>query len=134
MHVPDDVFNFYCNLIWIYIFFIVLFFFICRDAVAAIEMASAERAIANTTAVNSAIPVVAHGMPSDLLFRGDIYAPSDMPPLLDNPAPCLGYRVITISATSVPFGLKGTIIAIHANSGFAEVKHTPEINTIIYLF
>lgn len=87
-------------------------------------MASAERSAANAAAVSSAIPVVAHGMPSDMLFRGDIYAPSDMPPLLNNPLPCLGYRVITISAASVPFGLKGTIIAIHANSGFAEVRFT----------
>ncbi len=96
---------------------------VCRDAVAAIERAADERRAAVASALAAGVqPVVAHGLPSDMLFRGDIYAPSDLPPRLYNPQPVLGFRVANVTSPSVPFGLKGTVVSIHASSGFVEVS------------
>jgi 5'-3' exoribonuclease 1 len=94
---------------------------LCTDAIAAIETAAAERMAAAASAA-AAAPVVAHGMPSDVLFRGDIYAPTDVPPVFENPQyPQLGYRVVNVTSQLVPFGYRGTVVAIHGSSGFVEV-------------
>lgn len=96
------------------------------DAIAALENASSERIAAEASAAESIAPIVAHGIPSDLLFRGDIYAPTDVPPVFENPKyPRLGYRVVNVTSSLVPFGYKGTIVAIHGSSGFVEVVPTP---------
>ncbi|CAM9192531.1 unnamed protein product, partial [Ectocarpus fasciculatus] len=95
---------------------------LCTDAIAALENASSERIAAEASAAESIAPIVAHGIPSDLLFRGDIYAPTDVPPVFENPKyPRLGYRVVNVTSSLVPFGYKGTIVAIHGSSGFVEV-------------
>lgn len=36
--------------------------------------------------------------------------------------PQLGDRVVNLYATGVPFGLRGTIVAIHSNTGYTEVN------------
>jgi Xrn1 SH3-like domain len=36
--------------------------------------------------------------------------------------PKLGDRIVNLYATGVPFGLRGTIVAIHSNTGYAEVS------------
>lgn len=36
--------------------------------------------------------------------------------------PKLGDRIVNLYATGVPFGLRGTIVAIHSNTGYAEVR------------
>ena len=36
--------------------------------------------------------------------------------------PELGDRVVNLYATGVPFGLRGTIVAIHSNTGYTEVN------------
>ena len=34
--------------------------------------------------------------------------------------PRLGDRVVNLHATGVPFGLRGTVVAIHTNTGYVE--------------
>ena len=95
----------------------------CNDAVAAVEKVAAERLAAEASNTVKSAPVVAHGLPTDLLFRGDIYAATDVPPVFENPKyPRLGFRVVNVTSQVVPFGYKGTVVSIHGSSGFVEVR------------
>lgn len=95
------------------------------DDVAILERAADELLAAE--AEKTVTPVVAHGIPSDLLFRGDIFSPTDVPPVFENPKyPRLGYRVVNVTSPLVPFGYKGTVVSIHGNSGFVEVLFDKE--------
>lgn len=97
------------------------------DAIAALEQAANEKIAQEASDVGSIAPVVAHGLPSDLLFRGDIFSPTDVPPLFENPKnPRLGYRIVNVTSAIVPFGYNGTVVAIHGSSGFVEVLFDKE--------
>jgi hypothetical protein len=57
-----------------------------------------------------------------MLFRGDLFAPTDISPNLENPSfPMLGMRVVNVTAVAIPFGLKGTVVGIHANTGYVDI-------------
>ncbi|OQS07005.1 5'-3' exoribonuclease 1 (ISS) [Thraustotheca clavata] len=83
-------------------------------AVKAIEKAGEIRASAPVSKANI------HVAPSEL-FRvvGSNYDLSST--TLEKSSPCLGDRVVNLSARTVPFGHRGTIIATHAVSGCVEV-------------
>lgn len=61
-------------------------------------------------------------VPVDAIFRGDMFSPFDAPLSLngDN-VPMLGDRVTNLTSVGVPFGLKGTVVVIHASTGYVEV-------------
>ena len=61
------------------------------------------------------------GVGLDSVFRGDLFSPFDTPVALNAEPPVLGDRVVNLTSTGVPFGLKGTVIAIHSNTGYTEV-------------
>lgn len=56
------------------------------------------------------------------IFRGDLFSPFDAPVNLNIEPPSLGDRIVNLTSTGVPIGLKGTVVSIHSNTGFVEVR------------
>ena len=90
-----------------------------KDAMKAIERASDVRT-SYLAACGPTLTVIKK-VPVENLYRGNITTPSDAPASYNGPeAPRLGDRVVNLHATGVPFGLKGTVVAIHSNTGYVE--------------
>ena len=90
-----------------------------KEAMKAIERASDVRT-SYLAACGPTLTVVKK-VPVENLYRGNITTPSDAPVSYNGPeAPRLGDRVVNLHATGVPFGLKGTVVAIHSNTGYVE--------------
>lgn len=64
---------------------------------------------------------VEKGIPIETLFKGDSHSTYDAPLQYNNTPAKLGDRVVSLTAIGVPFGLKGTVIALHMSTGFVEV-------------
>lgn len=97
-----------------------MLFYFYSEAIAAVEKTVDERKQGKANASNA--PIVAQGIPSNMLFRGDLFAPTDISPNLENPSfPMLGMRVVNVTAVAIPFGLKGTVVGIHANTGYVDI-------------
>mmetsp|Transcript_20065 Transcript_20065/g.28834 ORF Transcript_20065/g.28834 Transcript_20065/m.28834 type:complete len:1503 (+) Transcript_20065:75-4583(+) len=97
-----------------------------KDAIRAVERAVDVRRSAEGN--QAAKIVLRRNVPVETLFRDGIYRPFDAP--LDmingNASPELGDRVINLVSSGVPFGLKGTVIAIHSSSSYVEVLFDEE--------
>ena len=91
-----------------------------REAIVAVERAGDMR-----TSYLKSNPLqkrVVNHVPVDAVFRGDLYSPFDAPVSLNTEPPALGDRVFSLTAVGVPIGLKGTVVCIHAATGFVEVR------------
>ena len=104
-----------------------------RDGIRAIERAVDVRrsALASEEGVDGQHPqrVVKKKVPLQAIFREGMFGPYDAPLQGLNDAygpPELGDRVVNLVASAVPFGLKGTVIAIHASSAYVEVLFDEE--------
>ena len=105
----------------------------CRDGIRAIERAVnvCRNALASEDGVDGqhAQRVVKKKVPLQTIFREGIFGTYDAPLQGLNDAydpPELGDRVVNLVASAVPFGLKGTVIAIHASSAYVEVLFDEE--------
>jgi hypothetical protein len=86
----------------------------------AIERASDVRV--SYLSASGTTPVVVKSVPVEYMYRGDLAQATDAPLSYNGTAaPLLGDRVVNLSATGVPFGLRGTVVAMHSNTGYVEV-------------
>ena len=90
-----------------------------KESMHAIEKASDVRMdyVANTGTAT----LIVKGIPIESLYRGDIYTISDAPLSYNDKPPRLGDRVVNMNSLGVPFGLKGTVVAIHTATCYTEV-------------
>ena len=66
---------------------------------------------------------IVKSFPIEQVFRCDSHTSSDAPLSYNaSTGARLGDRVINLTSMGVPFGLKGTVVAIHSSTGFVEVK------------
>ena len=103
-----------------------------KDAIKAVERAADVR----TTTLKSSeyTPVVMKNVPVDELYWPDNFSSYDAPltyncdPKFKNALikPKLGDRVVNLNSQGVPFGLKGTVVTIHENTGYVEVLFDEE--------
>jgi hypothetical protein len=99
---------------------------VCRDAIKALERAVDVRQATLSSEENTKF-VLRKKVPVEMVFRGGIHTSFDAqldiatPPGF-SPYPELGDRVVSLVAEGVPFGLRGTVIAIHTTSAFVEVR------------
>lgn len=78
--------------------------------------------------------VVKKKVPLQTIFKEGMFGPFDAPleGLNDEFGPPeLGDRVVNLVASAVPFGLKGTVIAIHSSSAYVEVHPFPVLCAIL---
>jgi hypothetical protein len=98
-----------------------LYIYLNRDAMIAIEKAGDMRT--QYLRLKPPIKKRISGIPIDSVFRGDIFSPFDAPLRLNSSPPVLGDRVVNITSSGVPFGLIGTVVSIHTNTGYVEVNN-----------
>ena len=79
--------------------------------------------------------VVVKDVSVDNLFRSEFYNVTDVPLNYNlSTPPKLGDRVINLTSTGVPFGLKGTVIVSHRATGYVEVSNVLSYMNLAYLF
>ena len=91
------------------------------EATKAIE-AAADALQQHIAAKGGPFVVTVKNIPVETLFRGESHTPYDAPLQYNNSPAKLGDRVINLTATGVPFGLKGTVVALHVSTAFVEVS------------
>lgn len=95
-----------------------------KEAIAAIEHAATAR---HDLVVKNPVQLSVPGMHPENVFRPNPAANHDISSISNSSTrkgatkPRLGDRVVNLTARSVPFGIRGTVIAIHADSGCVEV-------------
>ena len=86
----------------------------------AIERASDVRT--SYLAASGTSTVVVRNVPVEYLYRGELAQSTDAPLAYNgSAAPRLGDRIVNLKATGVPFGLRGTVVAMHSSTGYVEV-------------
>ena len=103
-----------------------------KDAMKAVERAADVRM--STLASNPPDKLVVKNVPVNDLYYADSFSSYDAPLAYncDDDAgtnlikPKLGDRVVNLNSQGVPFGLRGTVITIHENTGFVEVLFDEE--------
>ena len=88
-------------------------------AVRAVERAAEARKLQLTKAPPK--KVLVDGVSVESLFRKDSVSPTDVYWEASNSQPRIGDRVRNLSADTVPFGMRGTVISTHADSNCVEV-------------
>eukprot|EP00605_Chrysophyceae_sp_TOSAG23-4_P002224 GSChrysophyteH1.ASY1.ANO1.2467.1 assembled CDS len=96
-----------------------------KPAIRAIERAADVRT-AYLAACDGGEKITLSNVPLDALYREGFYAATEHPGTLNSTAPRLGDRVVNISSTGVPFGLRGTVITIHEATGYVDVLFDEE--------
>jgi hypothetical protein len=103
-----------------------------RDGIRAIERAVDVRtsALASEEGIGGQVPqkVIKKKIPLHAVFKEGMFGPYDAPLEGLNEEfgpPELGDRVVNLVANAVPFGLKGTVIAVHTSSAYVEVCIEP---------
>jgi hypothetical protein len=76
--------------------------------------------------------VVKTNVPVQVLFREGFCNTFDTPIAFNADPPVLGDRVVNLVATGVPFGLRGTVITIHSNTGYVEVTLNPTLTIFFH--
>jgi 5'-3' exoribonuclease 1 len=116
-----------------------------KEAIAAVERAADTRTAATAAAVaaeknntkDSDAPYIntstcaqsrlVRGVPVDLLLRGDVYKVTDAKLTYSKGISArLGMRVANLCSTGVPFGLRGTVVAVHTHTRHVEVLFDAE--------
>ena len=90
-----------------------------KEAMNAIERAEDMRV--SFIASSGVVKKVVKDVSLDSLFRGDNSSPSDAALSYNISRPRLGDRVVNLNSTGVPFGLRGTVVAIHNSTAYVEV-------------
>lgn len=93
-----------------------------RDAIKAVERAADVRRSALASTEGTRAKEIVRGIRIDTLYRSDSSTNSDIALSFNEDAPILGDRVINLSSTGVPFGLRGTVVTIHKSTGYVEVN------------
>lgn len=95
-------------------------------AMSSIAVAEIEKYLSNVQSNGGQI-VLMNNVPVGNVFNPLNYSRHDVALTFnDNQIPTLGDRVVNLVAPAVPFGLKGTIIAIHPSSKYVEVLFDEE--------
>lgn len=95
-----------------------------KQAVAALEQASNVR---QEIAAKNASEIIVKGMQAENVFRANPSENHDISSISNSSnrkgvsKPRLGDRVVNLTARSVPFGIRGTVVAIHPGSGCVEI-------------
>jgi len=95
-----------------------------KEAVRAVERAADVRG--SYLAAQAEEKMRISKVPLDAVYRDGFYSATERPTTLNSTAPRLGDRVVNLSCTGVPFGLKGTVVTIHASTGYVEVLYDEE--------
>lgn len=91
----------------------------CREAMGAIERASDLQSAYLKSLEQKSTVVKSLGI--ETFFRSGSHTSNDAPLSYNASSAKLGDRVINLTSMGVPFGLKGTVVAIHVSTGFVEV-------------
>ena len=95
-----------------------------KEAVRAIERAGDVRTAYLAASEKKIVRV--NQVPVEALYRGDTHVPTDVPLAMNTTAPRLGDRVVNLNATGIPFGQRGTVVAVHSSTGYVEVLYDDE--------
>lgn len=88
---------------------------------AAVERAADVQTAKRKTSSEQAV-VKVKGVPVENVFCAAHRTVGDVALTYNQLEPRLGDRVVNLTCPGVPFGLKGTVVTIHSNTKFVEVR------------
>jgi Xrn1 SH3-like domain len=97
-----------------------------REAITAIERAADVRTSFIAAPANHK-DILVKDIAVDQLFRAELCSANDAPLQYNATPPRLGDRVVNLTATGVPFGLRGTVVVIHSSTEYVEVSSCPRL-------